>query len=355
MRRTFGLGISMLLFLILLTGCNEETQTNIPSGGHGAPVKLEFSSLENFLTAHRAVNAGEDIYTLVEFWIGRNSSATFADTIERLGFASLERLYLPTGIPETHQLFRITVFECTVEFWYLPEAYLVTENPIRLSINPNRDFIFNFSRDREWDLRSLMRQNRLTEDDLINNKYLLFMPDWLWWESDMGKILRLTVPQSVAADNVADMARFAEITVVDLQNKNMTADKEELLDYAAFLALLEINGFMFEEGGDFSANPFSGGGASHFSVRIGDDRLAIYEYESNEAMACASRSVSRCGNFFGGDSHSTPPHTAVTWNHAPYFFKRDLIIVFYTGENEQIINFLMENLTFFAGWYMVQE
>ena len=257
MRRTFALGIFMLLFLVLLTGCNEETQinnhgltviaesnrlaveeanslqgnTSIPSGGHFAPVELQFSSLENFITAHRAVNAEENIDNLVEFWRGRGSSATFTDTIERLEFASLERLYLPTGIPEAYQLFRITVFEDIVEFLYLPEAYLVSEYPTRTWIDRNRDFIFSFSRGREWDLAFLMRQNGLTEDDLIDNKYLLLMPNWLSWESAGGEILHLSIPQSIVVDSMADMARFAEITTVDLQNENVIVDTELIFDW----------------------------------------------------------------------------------------------------------------------------
>ena len=225
MRRTFALGIFMLLFLALLTGCNEETK--IPPGGPFAPIELQFSSLENFLAAHRAVNAEEDIDNLVEFWRGRTTSATFADTIEILGFAPLERLYLPTGIPETYKLFRITVFEDIVELLYLPETSLVSGNPNRVRINRNRDFIFSFSRDQELDLAFIMRQNGLTEDDLIDNRYLPHMRNWLSWQSDTGEILHLSIPRSIVVDNVAEMARFAEIAVVDLQNKNVIADIDE--------------------------------------------------------------------------------------------------------------------------------
>jgi hypothetical protein len=46
------------------------------------------------------------------------------------------------------------------------------------------------------------------------------------------------------------------------------------------------------------------------------------------------------------------PSAQITWasEASPCWFKRDLIIVFYSGNESRIIDFLAENLTFFVGF-----
>jgi len=120
---------------------------------------------------------------------------------------------------------------------------------------------------------------------------------------------------------------------------------QEKLNYTAFLELLESNGFSFEEIED---NPNHG---SMLSVRlkfigIGDDVIAIYEYASNRTMERDSDTIDKSG--FSISRRDGGTH--ISWMSNPYFFKKDLIIVNYVGENEQIIGFL--NKTFgsvFAG------
>ena len=87
-------------------------------------------------------------------------------------------------------------------------------------------------------------------------------------------------------------------------------------------------------------------------ISIGDDYLTIYEYDSGMAMETDAGFVGR-----GGSSIERPYSgegadqvvTQITWASSPHWFKRDLLIVLYVGENEQIINFLAENLALFAG------
>jgi len=120
------------------------------------------------------------------------------------------------------------------------------------------------------------------------------------------------------------------------------------LNYETFLSLLEANGFSFEETGEsyglLSVTPRV--------LSLGDEFLTIYEYDSREAMEFDSSAVGR-----GGSSIEFPPDedgygviTNFTWPSPPYWFKRDLLIVLYVGEDEKMIEFLAENLEFFAGW-----
>jgi Leucine-rich repeat (LRR) protein len=118
------------------------------------------------------------------------------------------------------------------------------------------------------------------------------------------------------------------------------------LNYAAFLELLEASDFTFDEGGNYSTGLLFGH-TKFFNIRIGDERLIIYEYESNEKMERISNGISKSGTSISFDNE--PSHVQITWAYPVYFFRKDIIVVFYQGENELIINFLMENLEFIAG------
>jgi len=116
------------------------------------------------------------------------------------------------------------------------------------------------------------------------------------------------------------------------------------LNYDTFLALLEANRFSFEVD-DWEGSGFLNGRL--YIVHIGDEQLGIYEYDSHEAMLIDSSFVCRHGT-----SISNPISgymVQITWPSNPYWFKRDLIIVQYTGTNRRIINFLHLNLELFAG------
>jgi len=133
---------------------------------------LEFSSLDEFLLNFSTVKAGR-------------ATVDFANSATNTGFAALERLYLPTNIPEAYQLFRITVNEEAVSIWYLPEEYLGSEDAIWFAISQQRHFLFSFTR---WNIESpmdgILRQNRSTEEDLIDGKYLFIEPNMFIWGSD---------------------------------------------------------------------------------------------------------------------------------------------------------------------------
>ena len=120
---------------------------------------------------------------------------------------------------------------------------------------------------------------------------------------------------------------------------------QDVLNYTAFLELLEANGFSFEEIED---DPNHGSMLSlrHKFIRIGDDVITIYEYASNRAMERDSNTIDKSGFSINRRDGGT----STSWASNPYYFKKDLIIVNYVGENEQIIGFLNETLgNVFAG------
>ena len=116
--------------------------------------------------------------------------------------------------------------------------------------------------------------------------------------------------------------------------------------------MLEINGFTFEEiGMSYAADSFLAVGSRHLS--IGDGQLTIYEFGSNEEMEKVSAFISRDGFAI----ERPDPHqdgylitALISWANDPYWFMNDSIIVLYVGDDKDIVNLLMENLTFFAGY-----
>jgi hypothetical protein len=113
---------------------------------------------------------------------------------------------------------------------------------------------------------------------------------------------------------------------------------DNALNNILFLELLESNGFIYEKINETSVNDsFLSVSTKH--IRIDDELLAIYEYASNEAMENDSKYISKNGFSIIHPSKSVE----ISWIADPYFFKKDLIIVNYCGNNSRIINFLKEN------------
>ena len=119
---------------------------------------------------------------------------------------------------------------------------------------------------------------------------------------------------------------------------------DETLNLDTFLELLEANGFSFEVD-EWQAPGFLN--VHQNTVHIGDEQLTIYEYDSHEAMLIDASFVGRSG--FSIENTISGYAVQISWVSDPYWFKRDLIIVQYTGTNRRIINFLHETLELFAG------
>ena len=118
---------------------------------------------------------------------------------------------------------------------------------------------------------------------------------------------------------------------------------DETLNYTVFLELLNANGFSFEETGEYRGFL----SVPQRVILIGDEQLTIYEFGSHEAMERNAGFVGKSG--FSIDNRDTGKAVEISWIGPPHWFKKDLIIVNYVGENRQIIDFLSENLDLFAG------
>jgi hypothetical protein len=121
------------------------------------------------------------------------------------------------------------------------------------------------------------------------------------------------------------------------------------MNYATLLELLSANGFDFDAPQRDPRHINSMLSVLSQIVYIGDEILSVYEYDSIVAMERDSGFIHPSGMGIGNPDDSSLPNISITWEYPPYWLKRDMIIVLYTGENIRIIDFLHETLDLFAG------
>ena len=142
--------------------------------------ELVFSSIDDFLSGYMMVKNGR-------------ATGELAAMAESVDLMALERFHLPIGIPETYQLYQIVINELAVSIRFLPEEYLDSELATLNAIANQRDFHFAFYR---WDLDrpmdGVLRQNRATEECLINERYLFVEPNMFLWGDDRTVFLLYT-------------------------------------------------------------------------------------------------------------------------------------------------------------------
>jgi len=120
------------------------------------------------------------------------------------------------------------------------------------------------------------------------------------------------------------------------------------MNFSLFMDLLRINGFVYDDiiEGTNSSERWLSVDAKH--IILGDDIITVYEYYSNEEMETNAGYISPGGSSIYGPDFGVE----ISWVSIPRWFKSDLIIVNYVGENEDILNFLTVIFGFpFAGGY----
>ena len=114
------------------------------------------------------------------------------------------------------------------------------------------------------------------------------------------------------------------------------------LNYDRFLELLESSGFEVENWG-YDEDSWLSTGVRFLG--IGDEQLAIYEFNSNAEMQTASSWISPSGFSIDRpdpDDENSMIAYEISWVSYSYWFKMDYIIVRYVGENGDMIDFLKQ-------------
>ena len=135
--------------------------------------------------------------------------------------ASLRDYFVPTGIPETYQLYKITAGIADIGFWYLPEECLASADTILEAESSQKHFLFLSTRGTvEWE--SVMTQFVAAEDELVDGKYLA-REGMIIWEQD-HTVLMLYLPADYEVDNISSLC------TVDQYIRNEEAHTFERVD-----------------------------------------------------------------------------------------------------------------------------
>jgi len=170
---------------------------------------LHFSSPGDLLDAHKTVAAGGDIADFVSYWRATSTESNLSDVVESVNFSSLERLYLPTNIPEDYQIYRIDISKEFVSIWYLPEAYINMQDGFPVATNQQKYFHFSFTR---WNTEPLSDS---AMDDLNDDRYGFDGHNMIQWSFCNERFLLYT-PTEMGNDR-SELIRFAEMRIVEVE------------------------------------------------------------------------------------------------------------------------------------------
>ena len=143
--------------------------------------------------------------------------------VNRVNLATLDRLYIPVGIPEEYELYRIIVLERSISFAFLPERYSISPHTAQMSIDTGLHFHFHISRFQDVDAArdGFFTQNRTLEDDLITGIYhFCERRDFFDWMSKSWR-LQMRFPRNyldsyyISADPSV-LTQYAVIRTIDL-------------------------------------------------------------------------------------------------------------------------------------------
>ena len=69
--------------------------------------------------------------------------------VNKVDLATLDRLYIPVGVPKEYELYRIIVLDRSILFAFLPERYSMSPHTAQRSIDTGCCYLFGFGISRQ--------------------------------------------------------------------------------------------------------------------------------------------------------------------------------------------------------------
>jgi len=193
--------------------------------GHMESAELRFSSLEEFLHTYIAVRDGISAEGFMPESLSGHFDI-FSEMVAGVDLLSLEKLYLPTALPEGYQIFEILLSEWSVSLFYLHEEHLISEFASFDAVMSQQHFQFWFPRRSieppvEIVITDHMRRHGITEDDIIDGTYLyLHFINSIDWVFD-NMLMSLGMPQSFGENySIEELLAFTATEVLDLTDED---------------------------------------------------------------------------------------------------------------------------------------
>jgi len=131
--------------------------------------------------------------------------STKSSTKDLAALGTLERYFLPTGIPDDYVLYKITAGIVDIGFWYMPREYLASREGILEGESLHKHFLFISGRGTN-SLATIMDRHNKTAKDLINGRYHVspYNSNLFFWEED-GELLSMYTPFEYTKGNVTPL------------------------------------------------------------------------------------------------------------------------------------------------------
>jgi len=211
--------ICVCVMLSLITGCTADEKKEKAAVPVGRPVKEETKELE-----------------VSESPVEYDTFKSMEDFEEYLGYVepdegvadlyNLKKYYLPTGIPEGYELYKITAGIVDIGFWYLPVEYLVDEESKRAAEANQKYFLFISPR-YDDSIETVFEEEGAPQEKRGENYYFdegAGSNDLLFWEYD-GVVIGMYIPKEITSEyksdsSVAENYGGAKAVYVERENKN---------------------------------------------------------------------------------------------------------------------------------------
>ncbi|MCL2634902.1 MAG: hypothetical protein FWD34_10380 [Oscillospiraceae bacterium] len=120
--------------------------------------------------------------------------------------------------------------------------------------------------------------------------------------------------------------------------------------FNTLLRLLDRNSIEYEVHDSFTPAGSSNLSVGYYTVFIGDEMINVYDYSEKEFMETDASGIDIGGSSITKISNNGMQTAMISWVSEPHWFKSDKTIVFYCGTNSDILNFLNNYYTMFAGF-----
>ncbi len=198
--------IAMLIALcmtLLAAGCGN-TGSTAPASG--LPENAPKAEPEEIQDCAADLVIFSDTEAFAEYVLSAEKGADAAE------LSSLRDYFIPTGIPETYQLYKITAGVTDIGFWYLPEACLSSADTILDAESRQKHFLFLSTRGAH-EPRSIAAQFGAVPDELPDGKYFVCegTDKIVIWEQYHTSFM-LYLPADYKTDSVSSLCTVAQYT-----------------------------------------------------------------------------------------------------------------------------------------------
>ena len=178
-----------LMLSVFFCACSSNRSAEVPLKGTiettGKEVaeedaQLSFGSIEEFVEAVKI---------------------TESNVNDRVNLATLREFAVPTGIPESYQLYKVTVSDISIGFWYLPGEYLAGEDTMLEGELNQKHFLFIYPRT-DVKFETVVGQLYGMSGQMISDRYYASSKQVVWDED--GKTYMMYFPADALGESTAE-------------------------------------------------------------------------------------------------------------------------------------------------------